>query len=454
MFYSPSVIWSHFFSNYKENTLLSVFQFIILAGVLIFYEQDEILVLFLFTICSLVCIFDTKIILYIFYASIWISYTMYIEVYSIVIRLNDLIILFIFLSFLFHSAIRKSLILIKPDKRDLPIIGLLILAFYSLFTTLNITNTIFEVIQIMELVFLYYLTKTLINNSNDILVFMVITIIIGIIDSAWIFNTIINNGIGERNVAIFGSTGNELCFSIVFLYLFSLYERRPFIKIIQYLLLVILILSMIVTLGRGLLIISCVMLLASTFIYIIKKRQYLSLIYSVLIAISAVFLLSLFATQNITDRYSSIVEGGENVDMRLYHWYSSAMIIADYPFTGVGLGNGKVHLESRMPETAPEIVKKYSGDSPHNEFLHFGIQVGLFGILFIILFYFTLIKRSAQLLIDRNNDYEIISNALFSMVIGIIVWIFANDMLLAGMGALIILIMAFVDKMNFYINHA
>tara|TARA_B100001971_G_C18220310_1_gene556674 strand:+ start:838 stop:1689 length:852 start_codon:yes stop_codon:yes gene_type:complete len=283
---------------------------------------------------------------------------------------------------------------------------------------------------------------------------MVITIIIGIIDSAWIFNTIINNGIGERNVAIFGSTGNELCFSIVFLYLFSLYERRPFIKIIQYLLLVILILSMIVTLGRGLLIISCVMLLASTFIYIIKKRQYLSLIYSVLIAISAVFLFSLFATQNITDRYSSIVEGGENVDMRLYHWYSSAMIIADYPFTGVGLGNGKVHLESRMPETAPEIVKKYSGDSPHNEFLHFGIQVGLFGILFIILFYFTLIKRSAQLLIDRNNDYEIISNALFSMVIGIIVWIFANDMLLAGMGALIILIMAFVDKMNFYINHA
>ena len=103
---------------------------------------------------------------------------------------------------------------------------------------------------------------------------------------------------------------------------------------------------------------------------------------------------------------------------------------------------------------AAEIVKKYSGDSPHNEFLHFGIQVGLFGILFIILFYFTLIKRSAQLLIDRNNDYEIISNALFSMVIGIIVWIFANDMLLAGMGALIILIMAFVDKMNFYINHA
>ena len=55
---------------------------------------------------------------------------------------------------------------------------------------------------------------------------------------------------------------------------------------------------------------------------------------------------------------------------------------------------------------------------------------------------------------NEADYYVIFSNALFSMVLGIIVWIFANDMLLAGMGALVIIIMAFVDKMNFYFNHA
>ena len=89
------------------------------------------------------------------------------------------------------------------------------------------------------------------------------------------------------------------------------------------------------------------------------------------------------------------------------------------------------------------------GDSPHNEFLHFGIQVGLVGIIFALYFYLNLLYKSLRVLLLRKKKIEITSIAIFSSVVGITIWGLANDIILAGNGSLVILLMVFVDmKLN------
>ena len=134
--------------------------------------------------------------------------------------------------------------------------------------------------------------------------------------------------------------------------------------------------------------------------------------------------------------------------MRFYHWYSSLLIMKEYPLTGVGLGNGEKYLKSHIPEFAPQIVKKYGGKTPHNEFLHFGIQLGCMGFIFIILFYYKCLARSFRLIYNIKNNDELIVNGIFSMVFGLVLWIFANDILLSGMGSLVILVMAFLARLD------
>ena len=161
------------------------------------------------------------------------------------------------------------------------------------------------------------------------------------------------------------------------------------------------------------------------------------------IIISAIFISS---SQLATTRYGSIVKGGENTNMRLYNWYSSTLIIQKFPFTGVGLGNDTEYLKAYLPEFSPEIVKKFGGDTPHNEIFHFGIQTGILGMFFVVFFYFSLIRRSYKNLFQNKLQSQTIAVSLFSLSIGIFIWSLANDVILAGKGSFAILITAFIDK--------
>ena len=117
------------------------------------------------------------------------------------------------------------------------------------------------------------------------------------------------------------------------------------------------------------------------------------------------------------------------------------MIIKKYPFTGVGLGNDYEYLKKNLPEFSPEIVKKYGGDSPHNELFHFGIQVGLIGVVFSIFFYLNLLYKSFSALSNQRNRLDIISIAIFASTVGISLWGLANDIILAGNGFFVILLL-------------
>tara|TARA_B110000263_G_scaffold40364_1_gene32079 strand:- start:3208 stop:4179 length:972 start_codon:yes stop_codon:yes gene_type:complete len=312
-------------------------------------------------------------------------------------------------------------------------------------TSFNKIGTVSEIIQIFQLIFLYYLVKSIVDEDTDISYFMVATIIFGVIDSFWVFSAVLNQGLGGRYIGILEIIPDELPYSILFLYLFYLSEKNIFIKVIKLFFLLLLSLSVILTMGRGLLIISAIMFFSSTLIHFISRKKYLNLII-VLITTTIISTLFISSSQMASARYGSIVKGGDNTNMRLYNWYSSTLIIKKYPYTGVGLGNGTEYLKSYLPEFSPEIVKQFGGDTPHNEIFHFGIQTGVLGMIFAIFFYFNLIRRSLKILIQGQLRSKTLANALFSLSLGIFIWSLANDVVLAGKGSFAILITAFIDK--------
>ena len=50
--------------------------------------------------------------------------------------------------------------------------------------------------------------------------------------------------------------------------------------------------------------------------------------------------------------------------------------------------------------------------------------------------------------IEREKGEKIIDIAIFSAVCGLILWIFANDVLLAGKGVFVMVILAFINKLS------
>ena len=429
----------------KDQIKLFVLQFILISGIVLFSDQQKYLVLFLYTIASILCILNTKYMLYIFYSSIWISFKLYFEIGSVIVRLSDIIFLFIFISWLINSFYKKTLIISTPKKNDYIIIGFVLLCFLSLITSSNRIGTISEIIQIFQLIFLYYLLKSIVDEDTDIRYFMVATVIFGIIDSFWVFSAVLSQGLGGRYIGILEIIPDELPYSILFLYLFYLSEKNIFIKAIKLFFLLLLSLSVVLTMGRGLFIISAIMFFSSTLIYFISRKKYLNLI---MVFITAIIVSTLFisSSQMASTRYGSIVKGGENTNMRLYNWYSSILIIKKYPYTGVGLGNDTEYLKSYLPDFSPEIVKQFGGDTPHNEIFHFGIQTGVLGMVFVIFFYSSLIRRSFKILIQNQLRSQTLANALFSLSLGIFIWSLGNDVILAGKGSFAILITAFIDK--------
>ena len=429
----------------KDQIKLFFLQFILISGIILINEEQSYLFLFFYILASVFCILNPKYILYIFYSSIWISLKLHFEIENVIIRLSDIIFLLLFSSWLINSFYNKRIMIDTPKKNDYVMIGFVLLSCFSLITSLNRFGTIVEIIQIFQLIFLYYMLKSIITNDRDIKYFMIATIIFGLIDSIYIFSTVLEHGIGGRHIGILEKTPDEIPYALVFLYLLFLSEKNMFIKGIKLGLLLILTVALFLTMGRGLLIITGVMFVISTIIYLGSRKKYINIV----IMFSAAAIISIFlisSSQGASKRYGSIVKGGEHIDLRLYNYYSSIMIMKKYPFTGVGLGNDYEYLKANLPDFSPELVRKWGGDTPHNELLHFGIQSGVLGMVFAIFFYFSLIRRSYKILIQKKLQSQTLAIGLFSFSIGIFLWSLANDVILAGYGSLAILITAFTDK--------
>ena len=152
----------------KDQLKLFFLQFILISGIILINEEQSYLFLFFYILVSVFCILNPKYILYIFYSSIWISLKLHFEIENVIIRLSDIIFLLLFSSWLINSFYNKRLMIDTPKKNDYVIIGFVLLSCFSLITSLNRLGTIVEIIQIFQLIFLYYMLKSIINDDRDI----------------------------------------------------------------------------------------------------------------------------------------------------------------------------------------------------------------------------------------------------------------------------------------------
>ena len=125
----------------KDNIKLFFIQLILIAGIILMNEEQSYLFLFFYIIASILCIINPKYILYIFYSSIWISLMLHFKINNIIIRLSDIIFIFLFSSWLINSFYNKRFMVETPKKNDYVMIGFVLLSCFSLITSLNRLGT-------------------------------------------------------------------------------------------------------------------------------------------------------------------------------------------------------------------------------------------------------------------------------------------------------------------------
>lgn len=99
-------------------------------------------------------------------------------------------------------------------------------------------------------------------------------------------------------------------------------------------------------------------------------------------------------TEQLFDQYQQgVVPELTSIGARWFMWMKSAELIAERPFTGWGLGSHGI----KWCEKAPQPEWCAVGDTtPHNQFLFFGVEMGVLGIAFFIALFAVLIWAALQ----------------------------------------------------------
>ncbi|MFZ4521598.1 MAG: O-antigen ligase family protein [Bacteroidales bacterium] len=95
----------------------------------------------------------------------------------------------------------------------------------------------------------------------------------------------------------------------------------------------------------------------------------------------------------------------ENANLRMIFWKKSAGLVASHPLLGVGAGNWRIHVASiPKPDNPDHIFKNYTYSQPHNEWIGFASELGIPGlILVIILFFLPVILVFFRIVVRREK---------------------------------------------------
>lgn len=152
-------------------------------------------------------------------------------------------------------------------------------------------------------------------------------------------------------------------------------------------------------------------LMAALFILILaalnRQKRWLLAILSLLI------ILLLFTPNPMIKRLIHIGEEDIHAYERLLVWKATWDIIKDYPLFGTGLGT----FRDYYPQYKPQIGFRTAGFA-HNEYLQYGAELGLIGLIPALWFLILFFKHSKKLLFQRESGLII---ALASSMVAILV---------------------------------
>ena len=136
-----------------------------------------------------------------------------------------------------------------------------------------------------------------------------------------------------------------------------------------------------------------------------KRNLYLLAIPAILIAM-AVTVPSAFRDRmtlvvSEAQTYSGHAEAGNSTGIRLNLWQRASQAIAERPLTGYGVASFD-HEYRRLEGTAPKSTNSSAHHNAHQEYLRWGVQLGLGGIALFLAF-FAYLLRDAQTLAAPNR---------------------------------------------------
>jgi len=103
---------------------------------------------------------------------------------------------------------------------------------------------------------------------------------------------------------------------------------------------------------------------------------------------------------------------------RLFIWKESLKSIAKHPFLGVGIGNFPVILEQ-------DVLLQKAGSTAHNIYLNSGVEMGILGMILIIMIFYEILKKCWMFIKEQNKNSFNILGALLGFYF---LWIFVYSL--------------------------
>ncbi|MFQ5639067.1 MAG: O-antigen ligase family protein [bacterium] len=387
--------------------------------------------------------------------SILASEALYVETGAAVIRVIDIVLALAVFSLLMRWFLSSRMAAFEPLPKLKSALALLIaVSLVSLLGTISLTNSLLEIVQIVELLIAAVVFFNVIKDESDIRLILITILIYGVVDATWIFAKYVQGNLQGRHIGIFETLANELNYGVAIAVGLYYSTRKDWLRHLILLGGVFQLTTIFLTQGRGLLITAIVMALVCAILFAVRQRN-LSRFVFVTTVLTLTLIVSFFGfSGDIQSRFASVVEGGELRDLRLIMWAVALKVWQAHPIFGVGVGNIEIASAEFIPKTFG-IVLTALGEglsSPHNEYLSFAMQGGWIGFLSGIAFYTILLWQAIKLFQKSRSQIQNYSILLVSFVIGLITYNMANDTLLAGKGMLVMLFIALLARIHTFLN--
>ncbi len=381
--------------------------------------------------------------------AIIVSEALYIETGGPVVRAIDLVLLH-----LVTITFIKWLLNPKDTIEALPTFyfGFMLLvgaAVLSLLGTISIKGTVIEFIQLAELIIACILFYNLIKTREDIKFIFLVILCYALLDSFFIIGKSVTGQLIGRRVGLWGSVAFELCFGMALSLAFFYMSQKIWIKTLFIISGFIITNAILLTQGRALLLVGLIMTMVCNFLFSIQKKKTSLFIILTLLTLSMVLIAYMTQGATIQTRYTSIVEGGNFRDLRLIVWAVSLMAWQSSPIWGIGLGNTGLAISLYSPKPFGIALLALEGvKTAHNEYLNFILQAGIAGGIAIVFFYFILWKKAYSLYKRcKGRDKEYIT-IILAFISGVVVFGMSNDLILAGNGMIVMLLVALVARIG------
>jgi len=330
----------------------------------------------------------------------------------------------------------------NKNKLNLPIYLFVVMLSFSLLISNAILASFEDYIIFISYIILYFIIINVIDQKKDFNSFIKIFFLTSLIISVYTLIQYygfdpylkdlhsLTSTIGQKNWI---SNYLAMIFPVAFSYF--LLEQSEKNKIIHFLLLSVLYVTLMICQSRGIWIsISLTVTLA---IYIIIKFKFYEIFsrnkkWLTLLILSFLVITIIYSTDNplnksaitVTERaLSTFDEQDPSINTRLLMWKTTFEMIKERPVFGSGIGTFKMNYldyQADFLQNNPDYVK-FSGKAAeaHNEYLQMWAEIGIFGLgifIGIILMFFNLIINYLK---KVDNDSEKDKIIVFGLVLGV-----------------------------------